>query len=169
MPYAAAGIDEDTATHNQSRHGLSLDGRHARLTLFFCEQPFLYQRFRVDKIRISRKGGEGLIRGVPIAGRTQGAESASSVCPASFNMVYKCHMLPWKSSRFRMLTAGKKPASKYRFLSWFHPFSHTSPSVTPSRCPGCIPRWYGRRRNSLPWRCLQSSFPQRRVCPRSAL
>ena len=53
-------------------HGLIFGGGHALFALFLREQPFLYQGFRVNKIRISRKGGEGLVRGVPITGRTKG-------------------------------------------------------------------------------------------------
>lgn len=36
----------------------------------FGKKSFLYQYFQINVIRISRKGGKGLVGGIPIAGRS---------------------------------------------------------------------------------------------------
>ena len=36
----------------------------------FGKKSFLYQCFQINVIRISRKGGKGLVGGIPVAGRS---------------------------------------------------------------------------------------------------
>ena len=42
------------------------------IKIFFFQQSFLHKDLQIDKIRIARVGGKGLVRAVPVAGRPKG-------------------------------------------------------------------------------------------------
>ena len=58
------------------------------IAFFLFQKTFFHQRLQINKIRISRVSGKGLVRGIPVTGRSQG-KNLPVFLACFFQIVYK--------------------------------------------------------------------------------